>query len=113
MSTSNLRAVKVRTYKLWTYDVWGNTRDGFNVNDRYSHGLVTIACRREDFNIGTPHQFATWEPTDRQLSRAAGFLRCTWDGQEGTYYAEAASNGKPIGELIEEDRPEFAREVQS
>lgn len=92
---------KVRTFKLWTYDVWGNARDGFEVNDRFPQGMVTIQCKREVFNIGTPQEFATYEPTDRQLSRAAGFLRVQWEGEGGCFYA-TARNGRPIGELVEE-----------
>ena len=96
---------KTRKYRLWTYDVWGNARDGFDVNDRYSHGYVEIVCKREVFNTGTAHEFATFEPTDRQLSRAAGFSRASWEGgSEGVYYAESSRNGRPIGELVEEDR---------
>lgn len=94
---------KLRKFRLWTYDVWGNARDGFDVNDRYSHGHVEILCKRQVFNVGTPQEFETFEPTDRQLSRAAGFLGVTWDGNgDGAYYAEASRNGRPVGELIEE-----------
>ena len=100
---------KTRRYRLWTYDVWGNAREGFDVNDRSSHGYVTIICKREVFNAGTAYEFETFEPTDRQLSRAAGFSGVVWEGLEGTYYAEAKTNGRPVGELDEEDRPEFAR----
>lgn len=94
-------AFKIRRFRLWTYDVWGNARDGFDVNDRYSHGTVEIRCKRQTFNVGTPHEFHSWEPTDRQLSRAAGFTGVTWDGSDGSFYAENSRNGRPIGELIE------------
>lgn len=110
MSASNQPRTKTRKFRLWTYDVWGNARDGFDVNDRYSHGYVEIVCKRADYNVGTPHAFSDWEPTDRQLSRAAGFTRVSWDGSEGTYYAEATRNGRPIGELCDEDRPELTHE---
>jgi hypothetical protein len=92
---------KLRKFCLWTYDVWGNAEDGYGVNDRYKHGIVTVRCKREVFNVGTPHEFETFEPTDRQLSRAAGFSRVQWEGQDGAFYAETA-RGKPVGELIEE-----------
>ena len=92
---------QTRKFRVWTYDVWGNARDGFEVNDRYAHGTVEIVCREQVFNVGTLHEFSTFDPTDRQLSRAAGFLRVTWDGSEGTYYAEGARNGRPVGELCE------------
>lgn len=97
-------AVKVRTFRIWSYDVWGNARDGFDVNDRYKHGLVEIRCKRETFNAGTPHEFHAWNPTDRQLSRAAGFSRVSWDGSDGCFYAEDSRNGRPIGELVEEEQ---------
>lgn len=101
-----------RKFRLWTYDVWGNARDGFDVNDRYSHGMVSIVCKREVFNADTPHEFETFNPTDRQLSRAASFLGVQWDGEPGgidpkfgwypaCYTAEATRNGRPIGELVE------------
>ena len=92
---------KIRKFRLWTYDVWGNARDGYDVNDRYSHGYVTIRCKAETFNKGTAHEFTTFEPTDRQLSRAAGFCRVQWDGMDGVYVAETAG-GRPVGELCEE-----------
>lgn len=101
---------KIRKYRLWTYDVWGNARDGFEVNDRSSHGYVEIKCKLEIFNAGTEHEFATWEPTDRQLSRASGFSGVEWEGQEGYYDCALKSNGRPVGLLDEENRPEFEAE---
>lgn len=101
---------KIREYRLWTYDVWGNARDGFDVNDRASHGYVTVKCRLEIFNAGTAQEFATWEPTDRQLARASGFVGCEWEGQEGYYDAAQKSNGRPVGLLDEENRPELDAE---
>jgi len=96
----------IRKYELWTYDVWGNARDGFDVNDRYKHGTVSIKCNRQVFNAGTPNEFSMYEPTDRQLSLAAGFgVSVSWDGMDGNYTAEAR-NGRPIGELIEVNRPD-------
>lgn len=100
---SALPQFKLRTFRLWTYDVWGNARDGFDVNDRYSHGNVSIKCKREAFNVGTSMEFSTWEPTDRQLSRAANATRCAWEGQDGTYYAQDSRNGRPVGELCEDE----------
>lgn len=95
---------KIRTFRLWTYDVWGNARDGFDVNDRYDHGYVTIKCKREVFNAGTQNEFETFNPTDRQLSRAAGFNGVAWDGDGESFYAEVSRNGRPVGELIEENQ---------
>ena len=89
----------LKTFDVYTYDVWGNARDGFDVNDRYKSGTVDIRCKRQVFNEGTEHQFESFEPTDRQLSIAAAFCgSVTWDGDGNIYYA-TARNGKPIGEL--------------
>ena len=93
---------KLRKFKVWTYDVWGNARDGYDVNDRAGHGYVTIRCKAQAFNVGTPQEFTTYEPTDRQLSIAAGFgVSVQWEGQDGYFTAEQA-NGRPVGELVEE-----------
>lgn len=45
------------TWKPFTYDVWGNKRDGYEVNDRYGHPEIEIRCRVQTHNPGTPHEF--------------------------------------------------------
>lgn len=100
-----LPSTKVRTFEVWTYDVWGNAKDGFEVNDRCCiNRKVTIRCKAEVFNKSTDMEFVIYEPTDRQLSYASGFRRCQWDGQYGVYEAETA-NGRPIGQLVEIELP--------
>ena len=45
---------KVNRYQLWTYDVWGNKKDGFDVNNRFKEGIVEIpedATNREFLKI--------------------------------------------------------------
>ncbi len=80
--------------------MWGNGRDGFNVNDVYSGGVVYIRCKREIHNKGTPHEFSSYHPTDLQLSRAVGGKNLSWDGESDfILYAERSSNGKPVCEL--------------
>lgn len=75
----------IHRYKLYTYDVWGNARDGFQVNDVYPQsGIYTI---RDD-------------ATDYQINRKVSGRGITWDGEPGyTLYAENKRNGKPVGEL--------------
>lgn len=96
-------SVKLRKYSLWSYDVWGNARDGFEVNDRFRCGTVTIKCKATVYNQGTSQEFISFDPTDRQLSRAAGVHGVEWEGitDEG-FHATAKSNGKPICELVYE-----------
>lgn len=94
---------KLRRYTLWTYDVWGNARDGFEVNDRFKRGTVTIRCKATTHNAGTPHEFVSYDPTDRQLSRVAGVSKVEWDGvTDEAFYANLKSNGKPVCELVYE-----------
>lgn len=99
MPTTKLPAFKTRVYRLWTYDVWGNARDGYEVNDRRDCGTVTIRCRRETFNAGTPHEFHTWNPTDRQLTRAVGGRGLVWDGESDHVLHAETGRGRPVWEL--------------
>jgi hypothetical protein len=86
-------------YKLYTYDVWGNARDGFEVNDFYAHGTITINVKPETYNKGSPHEFTSHEPTSLQLSRAVGVRGVEWEGESGyALYATKKSNGKPVCE---------------
>ena len=92
---------KVRRYRICTYDVCGNARDGWEVNNVFrSETTVDIRCKRKTFNGGTEHEFHDWHPTDSQINRAIGEKGLRWEsnGAEGTLYGETAS-GKPFGEL--------------
>lgn len=51
-------------WEVWTYDVWGNETDGYEVNDRicidrHCHLAVPVAT----YNIGTPRQFSSAFPS--------------------------------------------------
>jgi hypothetical protein len=95
-------AHRTRKYRVWTYDVWGNARDGFDVNDRRSQGTVEIRCKVEVCNEGTDREFASWSPSDRQLSRACGFRGVSWDmssDPDDTVSCEVSRNGRPVGEV--------------
>ena len=92
---------QIKNYQLWTYDVWGNTRDGYQVNDRYKQGTISVKVRETVYNPGTEHQFSTFQPSDLQLSRAVSARGCEWEGEaKYTLYATNKRNGKPIGELV-------------
>jgi len=91
-----------RRFRVWTYDVWGNAKDGYEVNDRYSHGYVEIECAAEIFNPCTPHEFTTYNPTDEQLCDALGvtnFARFEWEGDGDVFYCQRSKDGRPMGEL--------------
>ena len=42
------------TWELRTYDVWGDAENGYEVNNTFRAGEVTIRCAVERNNAGTP-----------------------------------------------------------
>jgi len=87
---------------LWTYDVWGNDEDGYTVNDRCKQGVLIVPTKREVHNAGTPDEFVTENPTDRQLCDAIDRpkSKTEWEGESDyTLYATNPRNGYPICEL--------------
>jgi hypothetical protein len=102
MKTKQTTAKTVLT--LWnkrTYDVWGNKKDGYEVNDSYSQGTVEIRCKIETHNKGTPQEFNSAYPSDFQLRQVFG-VNChiDTDGDDTTIYVNRASDSYPIGELF-------------
>ena len=92
--------LETQTYELWTYDVWGNAKDGWEVNNRYKHGTITLKVKPTVFNQGTPHEFTAYGPTDLQINRAVRGRGIVWDGEtDYTLYGETKS-GKPVCELV-------------
>jgi len=85
-----------------SYDVWGNSRDGFEVNDVYRHHEpINIRIRVEVNNAGTPHEFESAYPTDAQIRQALGLrtFKLETDGDDLTIYVNRARDGYPCGEL--------------
>lgn len=98
--------MKARTIKtVWelaTYDVWGNAKDGYEVNDVYRHsGKFELLLAVEVCNPGTPQQFETAHPTDAQLRKALGLgkTRLETSGDDTTIYINRARDNYPLGEL--------------
>jgi hypothetical protein len=91
-------------WEVWTYDVWGNARDGWDVNDRRCQDRAyPIKCKVKTFNVGTDREFNSATPTSRQIREALGLTGwrggITTDGDDLTIYVESSRNGYPIGEL--------------
>ena len=58
MYTSKKTGNTVQTvWELRTYDVWGNAKDGYDVNDCFRAGTETIRLVVQTHNVGTPHEF--------------------------------------------------------
>ena len=89
-------------WDLRSYDVWGNAKDGYEVNDVYRAGSVTIRLMVQTANIGTPHEFKHASPTDSQIRRACelGRFRIDTDGDDLHIYVNRSRDGYPLGEMI-------------
>lgn len=88
-------------WECWTYDVWGNARDGYEVNDRSCFDrALDLRLTVEVHNPGTEHEFESAHPTDRQIRRAFG-IRCRFetDGDAENVYIIREHDGYPIGEM--------------
>lgn len=92
------------TWEVWTYDVWGNARDGYEVNDRYCHDRnYKVTLTVETFNPNTPQAFDGASLTDEQIREVFslhGNVQIDTDGDDLTVYVNRSRDGYPIGELI-------------
>lgn len=87
-------------WSMRTYDVWGNARDGYEVNDSYDAGEVELRIPQTRYNVGTPSEFVGAYPTDRQIKRAFGVnCRIETEGDDMTVYVNRMRDGYPIGEM--------------
>jgi hypothetical protein len=89
------------TWELSTYDVLGNARDGYEVNDFYAVHVVEINIPQTRYNTGTKYEFLGAAPTDRQIKKAFG-LRCQirTEGDDMQIFVERERDGYPIGQMI-------------
>lgn len=91
------------TWKVWTYEVWGNRDDGWDVNDRFPlHSNYGIEIQPTLLNPGTDREFVCVCLNDRQLRNALG-LKPGWplevEGDDLNYYVNCGRTGCPLGEL--------------
>lgn len=91
----------VSTWDIVTYDVWGNAKDGWEVNDAYRSGTVDIRLRPETHNVGTPMEFVSASPSDADIRDALGVsrIRLETEGDDLCIYVNRARDGYPLGEL--------------
>jgi hypothetical protein len=90
------------TWEVWTYDVWGNAEDGYEVNDRYCRERafeLTLAV--EVCNAGTPQEFECASISDAQVKELWGDgVETDGNGDDLHYYFERCKDGKPVGEMF-------------
>jgi hypothetical protein len=88
-------------WQLRTYAVWGNAKDGYEVNNVFSAGVADIRLTVTVNNVGTPFQFESAYPTDAQIRSALGWsrIRINTEGDDTTIYVNRDRDGYPIGEM--------------
>lgn len=89
-------------WEIRTYDVWGNARDGYEVNNSFVVNRdYPITLKVTTNNKGTAQEFLSAYPTDRQIRKALNLRSIQIDlaGDDLAIYANRASNGYPLGEL--------------
>lgn len=94
------------TYTLWSYDVWGNAEDGYEVNDRSAYCRdLEIETTHNVYNKGTDAEFSDDLPSDRQILDAlqreyfrndVTLDKLEIDGDDQSIYITAARDGRPI-----------------
>jgi len=76
------------TWRVWTYDVWGNAEDGYEVNDRNDQGEVELSD----------------EPTDQQILDALidmGILK------SGTQLSDLEIGGDDVSITVDAAEDDF------
>lgn len=89
------------TWEFATYDVCGNAKDGYEVNDVYRRRKpIELRLKVDTYNPGTPQEFDGATPTDRQIRSIFG-TRCRIDteGDDTTIYVYRDRDRYPIGEI--------------
>jgi hypothetical protein len=96
----NMKTIET-IWEMRTYDVWGNAKDGYEVNDVYPHGDVTLRIPVTVHNVGTPHEFKSAHPTFTQLRSVFGVSRVQLqvDGDDMNITVNRLRDSYPIGEL--------------
>jgi hypothetical protein len=82
-------------YKLEkrTYDVWGNARDGWEVNDSFASGT---------FDSDKPVKDLT-DPEIKEILGIHPNVKIDTDGDEMIVYVNRRRDGYPLGEIYQED----------
>ncbi len=90
------------TWELWSYDVWGNKDDGYEVDDRSCFAReYVINCKIEHNNADVPAlAFDSAYPSDHQIRQAFGVsCKIETSGDDTHIDVTRASDDYPLGEM--------------
>lgn len=99
-----MTTLKINTqYQTYTYDVWGNELDGYQVNNVYKSDTVDLTIKLTLHNEGSHNAFYSGSPTDKQIRESLGIKpRVQIEDNimaENVIYPEHCSTGYPLGEM--------------
>jgi hypothetical protein len=87
-------------WEVTTYDVGGNSTDGYEVNDCYRKPEVELQLHAVSHNVGTPQEFTSAHPTDKQIREVFGaWCRIDTYGNDLNIEVTRRSDGYPIGNM--------------
>jgi hypothetical protein len=108
--TGRTDVVAVCEYR--TFDVWGNAKDGYEVNDSFSHGEITVPASVDVMNMpllpgpdsGSARfesmAFASFYLTDRAIKATLGIKgKIEIDGDDMNYHITRERDGYPLADL--------------
>lgn len=92
---------ELTTWSCATYDVWGNTKEGYDNNGINHTWNVQLDLHVELNNPGTNRFFVSAFPTDKQIKDTFG-VNCHLDilGDDTHIYINRSKDSYPIGEMI-------------
>lgn len=89
------------TWETRTYDVWGNAKEGYDVNNTFRGPTVTLDLKPTTHNTGTAQEFTSAYPSEAQIRKVFGLsnIRLNLDGDNLEVRVDRARDGYPIGEM--------------
>ena len=98
--------MKTEKWQVWAHDVWGNDKDGYEVNDKHCiERGVEFEVKGEIFNPGTPQEFISFDPTKEQFFEwikseySVELANLEFSGDDCQVYVEFKSDAYPICEF--------------
>jgi hypothetical protein len=84
-----------------TYDVWGNAKDGWEVNNTFRGGEIELRIPQTRFNAGMKGEFLGASPTDKQIRQVfnLGTTQIETDGDDIHITVNRKRDGYPLGEM--------------
>ena len=76
-------------WRVWTYDVWGNRREGYEINDRYDQGYIPVKGSSEKAILRALKDKGILKSGTRMTS-------LSFDGDNQFIQIESARDGYPL-----------------